>query len=114
MLFLLLLTTSASTCLQTSRNLGPTFLATPVGYQRRFYLIAGHYPPFRYRVESRIADAICKNSNLLKVGLRFEFTEVMDRVQSHLIKNIDRVRKDRVKGGGGDKAKEWKPARTLD
>merc|ERR1712038_1540971 len=67
-----------------------------------------------YRVESRIADAICKNSNLLKVGLRFEFTEVMDRVQSHLIKNIDRVRKDRVKGGGGDKAKEWKPARTLD
>jgi len=67
-----------------------------------------------YRVESRIADAICKNSNLLKVGLRFEFTEVMDRVQSHLIKNIDRVRKDRVKGGGGEKAKEWKPARTLD
>ena len=35
-------------------------------------------------------------------------------VQGHLIKNIDRVRKDRVKGGGGDKAKEWKPARTLD
>ena len=107
MLFLLLLTNSASTGLQNSRNLGPTFLATPV-------LIAGHRPPCRYRVESRIADAICKNSNLLKVGLRFEFTEVMDRVQSHLIKNIDRVRKDRVKGGGGEKAKEWKPARTLD
>ena len=35
----------------------------------------------RYRVESRIADAICKNKRLLKVGLKFQFTEVMDRVQ---------------------------------
>ena len=69
---------------------------------------------FSYRVESRIADAICKNNNLLKVGLRFEFTEVMDRVQKHLVKNIDNIRKTRAKSGGGDKAKEWKPARTLD
>ncbi len=29
----------------------------------------------RYRVESRIADAICKNNQLLKVGLRFEYAE---------------------------------------
>ena len=52
----------------------------------------------------------------MKVGLKFEFAQVKDRVQGHLIKNIDRVRKDRAKGGGGDggKGKEWKPARTLD
>ncbi len=66
-------------------------------------------------MESRIADAICKNNNLLKVGLRFQFVEVMDRVTAHLIKNIDRLRKDRVKTeGAGTGAKEWKAAKTLD
>ena len=68
----------------------------------------------RYRVESRIANAICKNNQLLKVGLRFEFPEVMDRVQFHLIKNIDRLRKDRVKKEGPSKGTDWTPARMLD
>ena len=69
----------------------------------------------RFKVESRIANAICQNNSLMKVGLKFEFAQVKDRVQGHLIKNIDRVRKDRAKGGGdGGKGKEWKPARTLD
>ena len=61
-------------------------------------------------MESRIADAICKNSQLLKVGLRFQFAEVMDRVSSHLMKNIDRMRKERAKK---DKDKDWKPAKQL-
>lgn len=65
-------------------------------------------------MESRIADAITKNNSLLKVGLRFEFTEVMDRVQKHLLKNIDRIRKDRLKKEGSSKGLEWKPAKTLD
>lgn len=39
-----------------------------------------------YRVESRIASAICSNNQLLKVGLRFEFTEVRSRK-----KNKDRL-----------------------
>ena len=67
-----------------------------------------------YRVESRIAKAIQENRQLLKVGLRFEFTEVMDKVVAHLIGNIDSVRKDRVKSGGVSEKKEWKPARVLD
>jgi hypothetical protein len=66
-------------------------------------------------VETRIANAICKNHQLLKVGLRFEFPEVVDRVSAHLIKNIDRLRKDRVRKDGPNKDKpEWKPARMLD
>nr|ACO10662.1 Tropomodulin [Caligus rogercresseyi] len=50
-----------------------------------------------YRVESRIADAICKNNSLLKVGMKFQFAEVIDRVERHLISNIDRVREDRAR-----------------
>jgi len=80
-------------------------------------------------VESRIADAICQNNQLLKVGLRFEFTEVMDRVAAHLIKwvkslvlskwlfecrNIDRLRRERIKKDGKTDKMEWKPARMLD
>ncbi len=65
-------------------------------------------------MESRIADAICKNNQLLKAGLRFEFPEVRDRVSAHLIKNIDRLRKERVKTDGVTEKKEWKPARVLD
>ena len=62
---------------------------------------------FRYRVESRIADAICKNNSLVKVGLKFQFTECFDRVQQHLMSNIDRARKDRVKSGIVSEVK-WK------
>ena len=69
---------------------------------------------FRYRVESRIAKAIEDNPTLLKIGLRFEFAECRDRVQAHLIKNIDRLRKERVKTQGVSKQKDWKPAQTLD
>jgi len=67
-----------------------------------------------YRVESRIADAICKNKTLVKVGLKFQFGEVYDRVMSHLIENIDRRRKDRVKNEGPAANVKWKPAKTLD
>ncbi len=65
-------------------------------------------------MESRIADAICQNNQLLKVGLRFEFAEVMDKVSFHLIQNIDRLRKERVKTDGVSEKKDWKPARVLD
>lgn len=66
-----------------------------------------------YRVESRIADAICKNTTLLKVGLKFQFTEVMDRVQNHLMGNADRARKERLRSGVSSDVK-WRPAKTLD
>ena len=64
-------------------------------------------------MESRIADAICKNRTLIKVGLKFQFGEVYDRVMSHMLENIDRRRKDRVKNEGPSQVK-WKPAKTLD
>lgn len=66
-----------------------------------------------YRVESKIADAICKNKTLLKVGLKFQFTEVYDRVSNHLIANIDKRRADRVREEGPSQVK-WKPPKTID
>jgi hypothetical protein len=66
-----------------------------------------------YRVESRIADAICKNNNLIKVGLKFQFTECEDRVQNHLIQNIDRARKERLRSGDTGKEPKWKPSKML-
>jgi len=68
-----------------------------------------------YKVESRIADAIGKNKTLIKVGLKFQFTEVYDRVSKYLIDNIDRRRKERVKNEGPSQVK-WKPsmAATID
>merc|ERR1712088_312450 len=68
-----------------------------------------------YKVESRIADAICKNKTLTKIGLKFQFTEVYDRVSKALIDNIDRKRKERVKNEGPSQVK-WKPsmAATID
>ncbi len=38
----------------------------------------------------------------------------MDRVSFHLIKNIDRLRRERVKTDGPTEKKDWKPARVLD
>ena len=32
-----------------------------------------------YRVESKIADAICKNPRLTKIGMKFEFKDVLNR-----------------------------------
>merc|ERR1712141_233507 len=65
-----------------------------------------------YRVESRIANSICKNTTLIKVGLKFQFGEVYDRVMNHLIDNIDRRRKDRVKNEGPSQVK-WKPSAST-
>ena len=31
------------------------------------------------RVESKIADAICKNPRLIKIGMKFEFKDVLNR-----------------------------------
>lgn len=67
-----------------------------------------------FRAEQRIAKAICQNFTLLKVGLRFEFSEVMDKVQTHLMSNVDRVRKERVRKEGPTKGTDWQPAKTLD
>jgi len=64
-----------------------------------------------YRVESEIADSICKNNSLIKVGLKFQFEECFDRVQNHLMSNIDRGRKERLKSGDPRPAPKWqKPA----
>ena len=70
---------------------------------------------FRFRAEQRIAKAICDNFTLLKVGLRFEFSEVRDKVQHHLMSNIDRLRKERVKKDGAASSKvEWNSIKTID
>ena len=63
-------------------------------------------------MENRVADAICKNRTLIKVGLKFQFAETMDRVQAHLISNIDARRKERVKSGQTSEPK-WKPAKVI-
>ena len=60
-----------------------------------------------------IADSICKNNRLIKVGLKFQFAECFGRVQNHLISNIDRARKDRLKNGDPGPAPKWKPAKTF-
>jgi len=48
-----------------------------------------------FRVESRIADAICRNPRLTKIGMKFEFKDVLNRVSRHLIRNMDALRKKR-------------------
>ena len=32
-----------------------------------------------FRVESRIADAVCKNPRIIKIGMQFEFKDVLNR-----------------------------------
>ena len=65
---------------------------------------------------------------LLKVGIKFEFREVMNRVSQHLIRNCDKIRKRRKTGGPKEqeeqeeqeaqeqeaKEKEWTQARSMD
>jgi len=51
-----------------------------------------------YRVESKIADAVCDNPRLIKLGMKFEFKDVLNRVSRHLIRNMDTLRKQRREG----------------
>merc|ERR1712029_705721 len=48
-----------------------------------------------FRAESNIADAICKNPRLIKIGMKFEFKDVLNRVSRHLIRNMDTNRRNR-------------------
>merc|ERR1711892_1643881 len=64
-----------------------------------------------HRVESRIADAVLQNSRLIKLGIKFEFKEVMNRVSRHLIKNMDNIRKKRKGDVVG--AVDWTQAREV-
>jgi len=66
-----------------------------------------------YKIESRIADALAKNKTIVKIGLKFQFTEVYDRVSKYLIENIEKIRKERVKNEGPSQVK-WKPPKTID
>ena len=34
---------------------------------------------FIFRVESKIADAVCDNPRLIKLGMKFEFKDVLNR-----------------------------------
>ena len=34
---------------------------------------------FFFRVESRIAEAVCKNERIIKLGMQFEFKDVLNR-----------------------------------
>merc|ERR1719397_2473860 len=51
-----------------------------------------------HRVEARIGDAVLRNPRLLKLGMQFEFIEVMNRVSRHLINNAEKIRKEKKKG----------------
>merc|ERR1711892_1589871 len=64
-----------------------------------------------HRVESKIADAVLQNSRLIKLGIKFEFKEVMNRVSRHLIKNMDNIRKKRKGDVVG--AVDWTQAREV-
>lgn len=68
-----------------------------------------------YRVEGRIADAIKKNPRLMKMGIKFEFDEVAERVSKYLISNMDKMRIKRLNDGVAPGAGvKWTAARTLD
>jgi hypothetical protein len=68
-----------------------------------------------YRVEDRIATAICKNGRLIRLGMSFEFQECEQRVANHLIENVDKIRQKRLKDGVAPGAgAKWTAARTLD
>ena len=79
-----------------------------------------------HRVETRIAEAVVRNPRLLKVGIRMEFRETMNRVSQNLIRNCDKLRRTRRSGGegqgeaeegqegGGEGEKEWTQARSMD
>lgn len=64
-----------------------------------------------FRIESRIADAIEKNPRLIKLGIQFEFKEVMNRVSKHLIKNMDNIRRRRK--GEVVEVVDWTQAREV-
>merc|ERR1711902_197597 len=67
------------------------------------------------RVEERIAAAICKNPRIMKAGITLEFKEIMHRVSSHMIANMDKLRINRLKDGVAPGAGvKWTAARTLD
>ena len=68
----------------------------------------------RYRVESRIADAMTKNRTLIKVGLKFQFNEPESRAAKALIANIDKRRVDRVREEGPGQNVKWKVPKTID
>lgn len=71
-----------------------------------------------FRVESSIANAILRNPRLMKLGIEFQFREVMDRVSNHLISNMDRIRLERKRtreetGQPGPEI-QWTQCRTID
>jgi chromosome segregation ATPase len=68
----------------------------------------------KYRVESRIADAMNKNRTLIKVGLKFQFNEPESRAAKALIANIDKRRVDRVREEGAGQNVKWKVPKTID
>jgi len=68
-----------------------------------------------YRVEERIATAVCKNPRLMKAGITLEFKEIVSRVSKHMIANMDKLRVQRIKDGVAPGAGvKWTAARTLD
>ena len=66
-----------------------------------------------FRVESRMGNAILKNPRLLKIGIKFQFPEIMNKVSRHLISNLDKVRQSR-KDSGQVSQVNWTPCRTID
>lgn len=51
----------------------------------------------------------------MKAGITLEFKEIMHRVSSHMIANMDKLRINRLKDGVAPGAGvKWTAARTLD
>ncbi|XP_023344430.1 tropomodulin-3 [Eurytemora carolleeae] len=66
-----------------------------------------------FRVESKIANAVQLNPRLLRIGIDFQFPEVINRVSKHLISNMDKLRIQRqVKEEKSEI--NWTPCRTID
>ena len=82
------------------------------GFELNFFFLSCVI--IRYRVESRIADAMTKNRTLIKVGLKFQFNEPESRAAKALIANIDKRRVDRVREEGPGQNVKWKVPKTID
>ena len=54
-----------------------------MGFRSVFSQTEGREPEiifyFDSRVESRIAEAVCKNEKIIKLGMKFEFKDVLNR-----------------------------------
>ena len=60
-----------------------------MGFRSVFSQTGGREPEITFyfvsRVESRIAEAVCKNEKIIKLGMKFEFKDVLNRWAKYVI-----------------------------